>query len=318
MSEATTPPSGRKRYESRKTVAQIWTGRAILGGIIAVVGFVLYQFGFTVYLLFAKPDTDGPLIWATDEGIAYSKNGGERTGVFQLPSTTGDKVQKPRFNIVGGSLVYYSPDSHSLCVASSTEGPRWVPLETAMGDCTVRDIRPDGDVAVILIGYPKGGDPDVLPQAVSAARYVIGANDVTPMELGDAIRDKAKTVERKGNSFVGVSGAPSKIVSWDFEPKTDTFAASDGKTLTAIKGGVKKEFGLGTLYFIRNVQASGGEIWMAAVKPFRSGHLLLSYSPDGTFKKLKLKDKSDIRPPFLKATPDVVELLTKVSGGVTE
>ncbi len=319
MSEATTPPSRRKRYESRKTVAQIWTGRAIMGGILAAVGFILYQFGFTVYLLFAKPDFDGPLIWATSEGIGYSKNGGERSGVYQLPSNTGDKVQNPRYNIVGGNLVYYSPDNHSLCIANSTDPTRWIALEASMGDCTIRDIRADGTAAVTLIGYPKNSDPDALPQAVSAGRYVFGANDVVPVELSDAIRGNNKVVDRNGASFKGVTGAPStKIVAWDYDPKSDVFAASDGKTLTAIKSGTKFEFGLGTLYFIRNVQVLNGEVMMAAVKPFRSGHLLLSYGPDGAFRKLKLKDKSDIRPPFIKATPEVVELLTKVSGGVTE
>jgi hypothetical protein len=178
-------------------------------------------------------------------------------------------------------------------------------------------LRPDGDVAVILIGYPTGSS-DTLAAPISAARHVIGTNDAVAIELGDVIGTKAKSVERKGGSFVGVSGAPTELNSWHFEPSSDLFAACDGKTITAIKGGVKSEFGLGTLYHLRGVQATDGDVWMAAVKPFKAGHLLLSYSPEGSFKRIKVKSKSEIRPPYLKATPEVVDLLTKVSGGVTE
>lgn len=318
MSETQTKPKEKKRYESTKTLAQIWTGRGILIGILAVIGIILYQFGFTVYLLFAKPDADGPLIWASPEGIGYSEKGGEQTGVFRLPTMGGEKVQNPRYTIVGGYLVYYSPETHSLCVTNGADNPRWIPLETVMGECRVREIRPDGDVAVILLGYPTGSASDALPAPVSVARHVLGTNDAVSIEARDVIGTKAKSVERTGGSFTGIAGAPSDINSWSYDPATDLFAAGDGKTITAIRGGAKREFGLGVLYYLRGLQVVGDEVWVAAVKPFKAGHLLLSYGSDGSFKKVKLKSKSEIRPPYMKATPEIVEMLGRVSGGVSE
>ena len=295
-----------------------WT--RILIGVILIVAIILYNFGFTVYLLFAKPDKDGPLIWSTTEGIGYSARGGDPTGYFRLPTTAGESVKNPRFNIVGGKLIYYAPEIQSVCIAGLDEPERWVSLESALGsDCTVRDIRPVGKDAVMLVGYPKGSDPDALPMPVAAARLSLNASEATPLGAQDLMMGPdGKTFERTASGFAGVTNSPTRIVAWDYSFSQNRVYASDGKTVSSIAGSTRSDFGLGPLYFVKNVYAVGDEVWLAAVKPFKSGHLLLSYGPDGSFRKLKLKDKTDIRPPFIKATPEIVELLTKISGAVQE
>lgn len=320
MSESSYEPKGRKRYESNKTLAQIWTGRAIMLGVVAIIGLGLYKFGFNTYLLFARPDRDGALVWATTEGIGYSEGGGERSGVFKLPSIAGDSVQNPRFNIVGNNLVYYSPDAQSVCAVSPGQTARWMSVEAALGsDATIRDIRPMGSNAVLLVAYPKGDDPDVRPMPVAAFKYTFGTSELTPMEAVDAVFDgKGKSIARTGSGFTDVTGGPAKVVSWDYDFKSSMLVASEGKSVTTIASGKKNEFGLGMLYFIRSVAVIDGDVWMTAVKPFKAGYLLVSYSPDGAFKRLKLKDKAEIRSPFLKVTPEMLELLNQVSGGVTE
>lgn len=320
MSDGISYQSGRKKYESNKTLAQIWTGRAILGGVILIVGFFLYQFGFNFYLLFAKPDLDGPLIWATKQGIGYSAKGGERSGVFKLPSVGGEVVENPRFAVVGGNLVYFNPANQSLCITNGDDTPRWIMMENQLGpDATIRDIRPIGGNAAILVAYPKAADPDALGSPAAAFRYTMGAGDVTPMDPQDVeLGPENKSVARTAGGFTGVTGAPKTVVSWDYDFGTSTLFASEGKSVAAIRSGGRTDFGLGPLYFIRHVQATGGEVWLTAVKPFRSGHLLLSYGPDGRFRRLKLKDEAEIRPPFVKVTPEMLEVLNKVSGGVTE
>lgn len=323
MSELNNQPSyqtGRKRYESTKTLAQIWTGRGIMIGIVLVVAIILYNFGFTVYLLFAKPDKDEPLIWSTAEGIGYSAKGGEPTGYFKLPTTAGEPVRNPRFNVIGGKLIYYSPEIQSACVAAPGQPERWVSLESALGtDCTVRDIRPLGKDAVMFVAYPKNSDPDTLPMPIAAARLALNAYDATPLGPQDVvIGPDGKTFERTASGFTGVTDSPTKVVAWDYAFTQTRLYTSDGKTVTSVAEGNRFEFGLGPLYYIRNVWAVDDEVWLSAVKPFRAGQLLLSYGSDGSFRKLKLKDKVDIRPPFIKPTPEIVELLTKLSGGIQE
>lgn len=323
MSELNNQPSyqrGKKKYESNKTLAQIWMGRGIMIGIVLIVAIILYNFGFTVYLLFAKPDVDGPLIWSTVDGIGYSAKGGEPSGYFRLPTTSSEPIKNPRFNVIAGRLFYISPDTQSVCVVQPGQPERWVSLEAALGtECTVRDIRPLGKDAVMFLGYPKASDPDSLPMPVAAARLGLEAQDATPLGPQDVIVGAdGNTFERTATGFAGVTDSPTKVVAWDYDFAKKRLYAVDGKTVFSIAGADRNEFGLGPLYFIKNVYAVNGEVWLAAVKPFKAGHLLLSYGPDGSFKKLKLKDKTDIRPPFIRPTPEMVELLHKISGGIQE
>lgn len=316
MSEGNAPTtsggSGRKRYASTKTSAQIWTGRAILGGVIALIGLVLYNFGFGIYLLFASPKAEGALLWATGDGIAYSKSGGERTGVFKLPGSTGEPVSNPRCVAVGDKFAYYDPQGQSLCILAPGESPRWVDLAPILGDSKARDLRPISNAGVLIVGYGKADDNDALPPVGAAAKYMFGAPDATAADATDV-----RYAPDAKSSVTAPTPAP---VSWDYDFKDQVQVASRGKSVEVNRGGVTKEFGLGVLYFIRHVSATAkaGEVWMTAVKPFKSGHLVLAYTADGKFQRVVLKDKNDLRPPYISATPELVELLTKASGGVQE
>lgn len=317
MSEGNAPSnsggtSGRKRYASTKTSAQIWTGRAILGGIIALVVLVLYNFGFGIYLLFAAPKSEGALLWATNDGIAYSKSGGERTGVFKLPGSTGESVSNPRCLAVADKFVYYDPQGQSLCVLAPGETPRWVDLAPVLADSKARDLRPIGNAGVLVVGYGKSDDNDALPPVAAAARYMFGAPDATAVDPADV-----RFAPDAKSTVTAPTPAP---VSWDYDFKNQVLVASRGTSVEVNRGGVTQEFGLGVLYFIRHVSATAkaGEVWMTAVKPFKSGHLVLAYTADGKFQRVVLKDKNDLRPPFINATPELVDLLTKASGGVQE
>jgi len=316
MSEDTSPGtsggSGRKRYASTKTSAQIWTGRAVLGGIIAIVGLVLYNFGFGIYLLFASPKTEGGMLWATSDGIAYSKSGGERTGVFKLPGSTGEPVSNPRCLVIGDKFAYYDPQGQSLCVLAPGETPRWVDLAPVLGEAKARDLRPIANAGLLVVAYGKSDDNDVLPPVSAAAKYMFGSPDATAADPTDV---------RYAPDAKSTVAAPTPApVSWDYDFDGQVQVASRGKSVEVNRGGATREFGLGVLYFIRHVDATAksGEVWMTAVKPFKSGHLVLAYSADGKFQRVVLKDKSDLRPPFITATPELVELLTKASGGVQE
>lgn len=316
MSEPTTPSgggSGKKRYASTKTSAQIWTGRAIIAGIVALVGLALYNFGFGIYLLFASPKAEGQLIFAAADGIGYSKSGGVRSGVYKLPGSNGEPVQNPRYAIIGDRFVYYDSQGQSLCVLTADDTPKWISLEASLGpEARVRDLRPIGEGGVLVVGYGKSDADAVLPPVVGAARYMFGAPEAQSVELADA------RYSPDGKSTVT---APTPApVAWDYDFGTQTQAVSRGKSVEVDRGGAKKEFGLGVLYFTRHVSATSkpGEVWLTAVKPFKAGHLVLAYDTNGAFQRVVLKDKSDMRPPFVEPSPEIIELLTKASGGVQE
>lgn len=300
--------SSRKRYASTKTAAQIWTGRAIIAGILGFVGLMLYNFGFGIYLLFAPPKSEGPLIWASADGIGFSKGGGERTGTFKLPGSTGESVANPRYTVVGDRFVYYDPQGKSLCVLTPSESPRWVSLEHVIGENKVRDVRPVGTNGVLVVAYSATADDAALPPVAAVARYTFGAPDASLADPQDVRFD----AEGK-RSVVAPSG---KIVSWDYDFGTSTMVDSQGKAVTVNQGGQGRTFGLGVLYFIRHVSATAkpSEVWMTAVKPFKSGHVVVAFDHMGSFQGVMLKDKGDIRPPFVKPTPELVDLLTRVAG----
>lgn len=321
MAETEQQRATRRKYESDKSVKKMWIGRGITAAVVVLLGIVLYSFGFNIYLLFAKPDAGaGPMVWATKGGLGISKGGGEQSGYLKLPSQSGEPVENPRFAILNDTIVFYVAETNSLGVGSAANPLKWIPLGSAIpSESVVRVMRPIGTDSVLLVAFPKGADPESMPGASAAAKYTLGASTVSPLEAIDAAYGpNNKVIRRTASGFEGVGSAPSQVVSWDYDFTSGTLFASEGKSIACVKGSSRKDFGLGVLYFLRNVSAVDGELWVDAVKPFNSGHLLLAFGPDGSFKRVQMKGKLDIRPPYVKVSQEMADYLTHLSGGVQE
>lgn len=315
----------RKRLAAGRSMAENGLRNGLIAGAVILVGILLFGFGRNAYLLFAKPDRDGALLWSTTDGVGYSEKGGEKTRVYRLATRGSEAIKSPKFCVRNGALVYYSPDDRSICILEPNQNERWIDVGQALGDGYVLDIRPSKS-GVILNTFAKATYDVELPEPKLALEVDFGSGQASELGLKEVVADvkNGKMVSRSGKSFsssggTGFKDTPRQIASWDFDFSNGTLVVDEGRAAHAISSKDKKVFGLGMIYHMRTVRASRpGEIWVQAVKPLNAGFMLVNFDANGSFKKLQLKDEKPINPPYVKATPELLSLLDTVSRKVPE